>query len=136
LCSAGAPASNDTAPQADVAGLDPSRIKPEYGAVDASLNGPKLSMIDWAEADIEVRRQSSGIHTDWVSQLNMEEPEKVSESTQYKPITIAPERGIGWNKGTKVLMIDDTDGNAWVMKGFELRLNPQQTHAQFIISRK
>jgi hypothetical protein len=33
-------------------------------------------------------------------------------------------------------VIDDTDGNTWVMKGFEPRLNPQQTHAQFIISRK
>jgi hypothetical protein len=76
LCSAGAPASNDTAPQPDVAGLDLSRIKPEYGAVDASLNGPKL------------------------------------------------------------LMIDDTDGNTRVMKGFELRLKPQQTHGQFVMSRK
>jgi hypothetical protein len=76
LCSAGAPASNDTAPQPDVAGLDLSRIKPEYGAVDASMNGPKT------------------------------------------------------------LMIDDTDGNTWVMKGFELRLNPQQTPARSIMSRK
>ena len=65
ICSAGAPASNDTAPQADVAGLDLSRIKPEYGAVDASLNGPKLLMIDWAEADIDVRRQFNGIHIVW-----------------------------------------------------------------------
>lgn len=90
MCSAGAPASNDTAPQADIAGLDPSRLKPE----------------------------------------------KVSDSTQYKPIAIAPKRGIGWNKGTKVLIIDGTDGNTWVVKGFELRLNPQQTHSQLIMSRK
>jgi hypothetical protein len=38
--------------------------------------------------------------------------------------------------GPKTLMIDDTDGNTWVMKGFELRLNPQQTPARSIMSRK
>jgi hypothetical protein len=76
LCSAGAPASNDAAPQADVVGLDLARIKPEYCAIDASLNGPNT------------------------------------------------------------LMIDNTDSNTWVMKGSELGLDPQQTHAQFMMSRK
>ena len=48
----------------------------------------------------------------------------VAESTPYKPMTIARKSGLGWNKGTTVLLLDDAEGNTWVMKGFQLGLKP------------
>ena len=87
--STGIPASKDTAPQALVEGLDFNKLKNEFGVLGASLNGPKIWMADWAEIDVGVVRDFNGIKAPWVAQLNMDGNAGVSESTPYKPITIA-----------------------------------------------
>jgi hypothetical protein len=61
LKSTGVPASKDTAPQALVEGIDFAKLKSEYGLAGASLNGPKLWMLDWAEVEIGVTRDFNGI---------------------------------------------------------------------------
>ena len=37
-----------------------------------------------------------------------------------------------WTKGTKVALLDDPDGNTWILKGFQLGLNPQQTWEEYL----
>jgi hypothetical protein len=128
----GIPASKDTAPQALVEGLDFNKMKTEYGVLGASLNGPKLWMVDWAEVEVGVLRDFNGIKAPWVAQLNMDSNTGVSESAPYKPMTIARKSAVGWNKGTKVLLLDDADGNTWIMKGFQLGVKPQHTYKQFV----
>jgi len=129
----GIPASKDTAPLDKVKGLDLARIKTELGVAGASLNGPKLWLPDWTEIDVGVERDFNGIKAPWVAQLNMgSNTGGVSESTPYKPMTIARKSGLGWNKGTQVLLLDDDAGNTWVMKGFQLGLEPKQTYEQFV----
>jgi hypothetical protein len=39
---------------------------------------------------------------------------------------------VGWNKGTKVVLLDDPEGNTWIMKGFQLGLRPQYTYEEFL----
>lgn len=130
---AGIPASKDTAPQNLVEGLDFEKIKTEFGLVGASLNGPKIWLPDWTEIDTGVERTFNGIPATWVAQLNMgDNTGGVSESTPYKPMTIARKSGLGWNKGTTVPLLDDPDGNTWIMKGFELGLNPKYTYDEFL----
>jgi len=36
------------------------------------------------------------------------------------------------SKGTTVMVIDDADGNTWIMKGFELGMHPQRTYVEFM----
>lgn len=127
------PASKDTAPQAWVEGLDFNKIKNEFGVLGASLNGPKLWMPDWIEVENGVVREFNGRKFPWVAQLDMgDNTGGVSKATPYKPITIARNSGIGWNKGTTVLLLDDAEGNTWVMKGLQLGFKPQYTYEQFV----
>ena len=131
--SKGIPASKDTAPQALVEGLDFAKMKTDYGVNGASLNGPKVWTPDWTEIEIGTERDFSGIKAAWVAQLNMgDNTAGVSETTPYKPVTIARKSALGWKKGTVVLLLDDTEGNTWVMKGFQLGLKPQHTYEQFL----
>jgi hypothetical protein len=130
--SKGVPASKDTAPQALVEGLDFDKMKKEYGLVGASLNGPKLWLPDWLEADLGVERNFNGIPAIWCAQLNMNNNAGVGESAPYIPLTIARKSGVGWNKGTTVLLLDDAEGNTWVMKGFQLGLKPRYTYKEFV----
>ena len=130
---AGIPASKDTAPQKLVEGLDFEHIKQKYGVFNASLNGPKLWMPDWTEINRGVERSFNGIPAPWVGQLNMgHNTGGVSESTPYKSLTIARKSSLGWNKGTTVLLLDDAEGNTWVMKGFQLGLEPKHTFEEFV----
>jgi hypothetical protein len=131
--SKGIPASKDTAPQALVEGLDFNKMKKEYGVLGASLNGPKLWLPDWTEIDAGVERDFNGIKAVWVAQLNMgDNTGGVAETTPYKPMTIARKSGLGWNKGTTVLLLDDAEGNTWVMKGFQQGLKPKYTYKEFL----
>jgi hypothetical protein len=115
------PAPQDTAPQAMVEGLDFAKLKDEYRLLGASLNGPKLWMLDWIEVEVGVTRGFNGMKAPWVAQLKMDKNASVSESTPYKPLTIARKSGAGWNKGTTALLLDDAEGNTWIMKGVPAR---------------
>jgi hypothetical protein len=128
--STGIPASRDTAPQEMVAGLDFDQMKKEYSLLGASLNGPKLILPDWVELTRGVERNFNGIKACWVAQLNS--GGAVAESKSYAPMTIDRNSGIGWNKGTTALLLDDAEGNTWIMKGFQLGLNPQYTYEEFV----
>jgi len=129
----GIPASKDAAPQVQVEGLDFAKMKTEFGVLGASLNGPKVWLPDWTEIDMGVERDFNGIKAAWVAQLDMgDNAGGVAESTPYKPMSIARKSGLGWNKGTTVLLLDDAEGNTWIMKGFQLGLSPPQTYDQFV----
>ena len=129
----GIPASKDTAPQGLAERLDFAKMKTDYGVLGASLNGPKLWLADWTEIDTGVVRDFGGIKAAWVAQLNMGDNTRgVAQATPYKPMSIARKSGLGWNKGTTVLLLDDAEGNTWVMKGFQLGLKPRQTYEQFV----
>jgi len=131
--SKGIPTSRDTAPQALVKGLDFDKMKQEFAVMGASLNGPKLWLPDWTEIAVGKERNFNGLQAAWVAQLNMNQGGGVSESTPYKPMTIARAgSAVGWNKGTTVLLLDDAEGNTWVMKGFQQGLDPQYTYDQFV----
>ena len=130
--SKGIPKSKDTAPQASVEGLNFDKMKKEYGVLGASLNGPKLWLPDWAEVELGVERDFNGMKAGWVAQLNMGNKTSVAESTPYEPMTIARKSGLGWNKGTTVILLDDAEGNTWVMKGFQLGLKPAATYQEFL----
>jgi hypothetical protein len=128
----GIPASKDTAPQALLESLDFDHIKNEYGVLGASLNGPKLCLPDWVEIDVGVERDFDGLAAVWVAQLNMGDNTSVDEVAPYTPQTIARDSGLGWNKGRTVVLLDDAEGNTWIMKGFELGLEPQYTYDEFV----
>lgn len=128
----GIPASKDVAPQALVEGIDFDKLKTDFGLVGASLNGPKVWTPDWTEVRAGKERDFNGIKAPWVAQLDMKEAGAVAAVTPYEPMTIARDSRVGWNKGTKVMILDDADGNAWVLKGFQLGLTPQFTYDDFV----
>lgn len=128
----GIPASKDAAPHALVEGIDFDQLKADYGLLGASLNGPKTWTPDWTEVYRGTERDFNGIKAPWVGQLDMKKVGAVADVTAYEPMTIARDSRVGWNKGTTVMLLDDADGNTWVMKGFQLGLEPKFTYDDFV----
>jgi hypothetical protein len=129
--SRGVPASKDTSPQALVESLDLEEMAKEYGVAKVMLNGPKIWMPDWVEVAVGNERNFNGMTAAWVAQLNLPETGDL-EGAPYEPMTIARTSKWGWTKGTKVMLLDDPEGNTWILKGFQLGLHPQQTFEEFL----
>ncbi len=131
--SRGIPPSRDTAPQKNVEGLNFGKLKQEFGVLNASLNGPKIWTPDWSEFDAGVEREFNGMLATWVAQLNMGDgAQSVEKTAPYKPNTIGRKSRLGWKKGTQVALLDDSEGNTWILKGFQLGLKPQHDYKTFL----
>jgi hypothetical protein len=128
----GIPASRDTAPQVLVEGIDLDQLKAGYGLLGASLNGPKIWTPDWAEMHRGKERDFNGIKAAWVAQLNMQKAGAVADVAPYEPNTIARDSRVGWSAGSTVMLLDDAEGNTWIMKGFQLGLEPRFTYDDFL----
>ncbi len=128
----GIPDSKDTAPQELVAGIDFDDLKQQYDLLGASLNGPKIWTPGWSEAMIGKVREFNGIKAPWVAQLDMKTAGSVADVPPYDPLTIARESRMGWPAGTQVMLLDDADGNTWIMKGFQLGLEPRFEYDDFL----
>ena len=76
LTTGGRLAMKDTAPQAQVEGLDFETMKQDCGVPGASLNGPKLWLPDWTEIDSGVVREFNGLKAAWVATLEQDLIEK------------------------------------------------------------
>lgn len=131
LTDKGVPASRDSAPQALVEKLDLAKIKQEEGLLGANLNGPKLWQPDWLEVDQGKERTFADMPMTWVAQLNVPAKGGIGLDSPYSPMTIARKSGLGWNKGTTVMLLDDAQGNTWVMKGYQVGLKPTYTYDEF-----
>lgn len=128
----GIPDSKDTAPQELVAGIDFDQLKAEYNLLGASLNGPKIWTPDWSDCMIGKVREFNGIKAPWVAQLTMEKAGPVADTTPYEPMMIYRDSALGWPAGTKVMLLDDAEGNTWIMKGFQLGLEPRFEYEDFL----
>jgi hypothetical protein len=49
-------------------------------------------------------------------------------SASYKDITVHRNTKFGFNKGTQVYLLDDPDGNTWIMKSASLIFDPNQKY--------
>jgi len=126
------PADKDSAPQSLVESINMDQVKKEYGVLGVSMNGPKLWIPDWFEVEVGVTREFGKLKAPWTAQLNMGKNASIATIKPYAPKTIARKSAINWNKGTKVMVLDDADGNTWIMKGFQLGLKPTHTYEEFM----
>ena len=122
-------ANKDSAPQAIAEKLDNKQLKKENHALGAFLNGPKLWMLDWVNVPFGVERNFDGLKARWCGLLHIKGTTKPNQP--YVPTTIERKTAFGFNKGTQVFLIDDSSGNTWIMKGYEVGLHPKWTFAKF-----
>lgn len=122
----------DTAPQAYVEGVDKEAIKKQFGALGVAINGPKLWMIDFFDIPLGANEEFNGRRIPWCATLHLTKTEmEQMGKLPYKVTTIERKSKLGYNKGTLVFLIDDSEGTTWVMKGFELGMKPRWTYEEF-----
>src|SRR5262249_5283344 len=130
-------ANKDSAPQAYVEGIKVEAVKEQFHALGASMNGPKLWMLDWVDIPLGADQDLNGKQIPWCAELHLTKSAlKEMGKAGYKPTTIERKSKIGYNKDTTVFLIDDTDGNTWIMKGYQLGLKPAYTFEEYAANRE
>ena len=69
-----------------------------------------------------------GLKARWVMWLDVPKEFRKHESVAYKTITGKRDTQFGINKGSPAFILDDPDGNSWVMKSASLIVEPGQTY--------
>ena len=118
----------DTTPQALLDGLDLGELAKEYDVPAVFLNGPRLWCLDWIEVIVGAEQDFNGLKARWVMWLDVPDAMVRHESFPYQPLTGNRDTSMGINAGSPAFILDDPDGNSWVMKSAGLIVDPAQTY--------
>ena len=120
--------SGDTCPQEILDKVDVDDLMKEYGAISAFKNGPRLWCLDWVEVTVGKEREFGGLHARWVMWLDVPKEMRKHESVAYKSISGKRDTQLGINAGSPAFILDDPEGDSWVMKSASLIVDPDQTY--------
>lgn len=118
----------DSSPQAVLDKVDVNALKKEYDVLRVYKNGPRLWTLDWVEAMVAKERDFNGLKARWVMWLDVPKELRTGESVAYKHIAGKRDTQLGINKDSRVYILDDPEGNSWVMKSASLMKDPNQTY--------
>jgi hypothetical protein len=122
----------DSSPQALLDKVDVTDLKKQYDVLGVFKNGPRLWTLDWVDVMIGTERDFNGLKARWVNWLNVPKGVDLHKKgdAAYKNITVERNTAFGFNKGKPVFILDDPEGNPWVMKSVSLIFDPHQTYEQ------
>ena len=118
----------DSCPQAVLDRVDVDSLKGSTTSSAPFKNGPRLWCLDWVEVMVGVERDFNGLKARWVMWLDVPKEMRKHESVAYKPISGRRDTQLGIDKGSPAFILDDPDGNSWVMKSASLIVDPDQTY--------
>ena len=88
-------------------------------------NGPRHWAMDWIELPVGAKRTFDGLEARWMGQVKLPKDIDLKKkgSSAYKPTTVA-QIEMGFVKGKPVFILDDPQGNPWVMQAYSLMWTP------------
>lgn len=113
----------DTCPQDVVEKVDPVALATEYGVARVVLNPPRQWLLDWIDIETGAVRQFGPLKATWCAVMNMPK----GEWQPYTTTTIARKSAFGFSRGKPIYLLDDPEGNIWVMKSVSPAVNPENT---------
>ena len=122
----GGDTTGDSCPAALLDKVDVKSLKEQYGVLASFKNGPRMWTLDWIEVEMGKELDFNGMKARWVNWLDLKGISTEPGAADYKNITVTRHTKFGFNKGTRISVLDDPEGNPWVMKSFSLITFPDQ----------
>lgn len=126
----GAAPNGDSCPAVQLDPINVKAIAKEYHMLAAFKNGPRIWTLDWIQVDMGKELDFGGMKARWVNWLDLKGVSTKPGAADYKNITVTRHTRFGFNKGTRISVMDDPEGNQWVMKSFSLITHPDQNFAK------
>jgi hypothetical protein len=114
--------------------IDPEALKKQYDMLGIFKNGPRMWVNDWIQIPIakDVTTFDGGLQTHWFMTVSLPKDMEVGKkgSTAYKPTIGHRNSVMGFVAGKPVFLLDDSDGNTWVMQASAQIVDPNLTYDQ------
>lgn len=118
----------DSCPQELWDRIDVQVLTKEYNALGTVKNGPRLWCLDWIEGMTGAERDFAGLKAHWGMWLDVTEQMRQQSASAYAPATGRRDTQMGVYAGSPAFILDDPDGDSWVMKSVSLITHPEQTY--------
>ena len=116
----------NTATDELLAELDLEKLKSENNALKIIKNAPRLWTVDWVEVNAGEVREFGGLKARWVMWFPI--PESFIEGEQvnaYNKMEAIRKTHMGIKAGSPAFILDDPEGNTWVMKSASRVTSPR-----------
>lgn len=119
----------DSSPTPLVAAINTEAAAKQLDVLNVHINGPKLWMLDWIDVPVGKEREFGNLHARWVADVDLKGIDlKDPSAGGYRKTTVERKTKFGYLKGRPAFLIDDAEGNTWIMKGMNLGLKPTQSY--------
>lgn len=115
----------NTSPDEMLARLDVDKLTKENDALKVLKNGPRLWTVDWVQVNAGMVRELDGLQARWVMWFPVPKGFKQGENG-YNPMEVLRDTHMGIKAGSPACILDDPEGNAWVMKSADRIFHPEQ----------
>ena len=116
----------DSSPAALLDKIDVKEMAHKFGMLAVFKNGARVWTLDWIEVEMGKELDFGGMKARWVNWLDLKGISTAPGAADYKNITVTRHTRFGFNKGTQIYVLDDPEGNPWVMKSMSLITHPEQ----------
>jgi hypothetical protein len=116
----------DSCPAALLDKVDIKSVKERYGVLASFKNGPRMWTLDWFEGATGKELDFDGMKARWVNWLDLKGLSTKPGEASYKNITVGRHTKFGFDQGKQVFILEDPEGNPWVMKSFSQITHPDQ----------
>jgi len=113
--------------------IDPEALKKQYDMLGVFKNGPRGWANDWIQLPVvQDITTFDGLQSHWFMTVDLPKNMKVGKkgSTAYKPTIGHRNSLMGFEKGKPLFILDDPDGNPWVMQAYSQIVDPNLTYDQ------
>jgi hypothetical protein len=116
----------DTSPQPILDKMDLDRVKDRHNALSVVLNGPRLWTIDHLGVSTGKERDFDGLKARWVMWFPIPDEIREGKDLSYAVMPALRDTDMTIWKGSRVYILDDPEGNSFVMKSASLIKDPDQ----------
>lgn len=116
----------DSSPAAILDEIDMKKVQEDNGALSALKNGPRLWTVDYIGVKVGKERDFQGLKARWVMWFPIPDAIREGKDLSYAVMDAHRDTSMGIRKGSRAYILDDPQGNSWVMKSASLIKDPNQ----------
>jgi hypothetical protein len=116
----------DSSPAAILDKIDMKKVKEDNGALSDVKNGARLWTVDHIGVKAGKERDFQGLKAHWVMWFPIPAELLEGKDLSYAVMHAKRDTSMGIDKGSRAYILDDPQGNSWVMKSASLIKDPNQ----------
>jgi hypothetical protein len=116
----------DSTPASILDKIDMKKVQQDNHALSTVKNGPRLWTVDHIGVKAGTERDFQGLKARWVTWFLIPDALREHKDLSYAVMNVRRDTTMGINKGSRAYILDDPQGNSWVMKSASLIKDPNQ----------